>query len=57
MSTIGNRDFFTRILNDTIRDRKLGAAARGILCYALSQSNQWQILSWQLQKEFQCARR
>ena len=47
---------YTRILNDTIRDQRLGAAARGILCYALSHSDHWQVYSWQLQKEFGCGK-
>lgn len=44
---------YTRILNETLRDHRLGGMARGILCYALSRPSNWKLHSWELAKEFQ----
>ena len=45
---------YTRILNETLRDRRLSGMARGILAYALSRPSNWQTRSWELQQEFRC---
>ncbi len=45
---------YTRILNKTLRDHRLGGMARGVLCYALSRPSNWKLRSWELAKEFRC---
>ncbi len=45
---------YTRILNDTLRDQRLGGMARAILAYALSRPSDWKLRSWEVAKEFQC---
>lgn len=45
---------FTRILNETLRDYRLGGMARAILCYALSRGSNWKLHSWEVALEFRC---
>jgi hypothetical protein len=56
IAKIGNygRRGFTRILNDTLNDERLGGLALGILTYALSKPCDWRVHSWQLAKRFHC---
>jgi hypothetical protein len=52
----GKRQSFTLILNDSLRDKRLGGLARGIFAYAMTLPPTWKLHSWYLQKEFQCGR-
>jgi hypothetical protein len=47
---------YTRILNETLRDQRLGGMARAILAYALSRPSDWKLHSWEVAKEFQCGK-
>ncbi len=48
------RKKFIRILNETLRDHRLGRMARAILCYALSRPSDWKLHSWEMAQEFRC---
>jgi hypothetical protein len=48
---------YTRILNATLRDNRLGGLARAILAYALSLPPDWLVRSRHLEKEFGCGRK
>jgi hypothetical protein len=52
----GKGQSYTRILNETLRDKRLGGLARAILVYALSKPPDWKLRSWQLEQEFDCGR-
>ncbi len=45
---------YTRILNETLLDERLGGMARAILCYALSRPENWKLHSWEVAKRFHC---
>jgi hypothetical protein len=47
---------FTRILNETLCNRRLGIEARAILAYLLSKPRDWKPRVWALAKEFRCGK-